>query len=662
MGSGGEQMARLQEQARFVGVAAGNAGVGFDEGRWLSRVRESMAERAAEELGAAAVKVFDVPRVLRSTRPEAYAPHHFALGPYHCRRPELRDMERYKLAAAKRAEKLFAAGKRFDDLVRRFSDIHDKILAPYHRLLELNEQTLAWMMAIDTCFLLDFLESYHRDEATDMVSSAANWINAVVRDAIMLENQIPLFLFAAALELRHGTDQAQAASAAADALRGVLGRFITEVSPIKTTASAALAVAGDDLARHAHLLELLYHFLVPTDAVAEAVGNEPPPLVPEDFSTVDVFDQMQKEIPDYDKVKQACVQVSSLDMAPIRFIKKNLISRPMGLAASLPGKLMRKVPLLSAVAPLVGKLWSSSSSAADMEARLKGVNLGTIINSPLAQELMIPSVAQLAACGVRFAPAPEGIAGIEFDAAAATLKLPVITVDGNTETVLRNLVAYEAVSVRGPLVLARYTELMNGIIDTAKDVKILRQSGVVVNRMKSDGEAAEMWNGMCRATRLSRVPRLDGVIRAVNEHRSRRAAVRLRKMMKRYVFRSWRVLTLLAAVVLLLMTALQTFCSVYQCNRWFGSMLQMPQPGVQPSGTMVAAGLGDEATGSIASSGRKSSVRVRTDQLAVWATFGIKEVAVVEVLQRGELSMLGFTAIREAWTSSDEWAWQEVVG
>uniref|UniRef100_A0A0E0LRN8 Uncharacterized protein n=1 Tax=Oryza punctata TaxID=4537 RepID=A0A0E0LRN8_ORYPU len=571
MATGGEQMARLQEQARFVGMAAGNAGVGFDEGRWLSRVRESMAERAAEELGAAAVKVFDVPKVLRSTRPEAYAPHHFALGPYHCRRPELRDMERYKLAAAKRAEKLFAAGRKFDDLVRRFYDNHEKILAPYHRLLELNEQTLAWMMAIDTCFLLDFLESYHRDEATDMVSSAANWINAVVRDAIMLENQIPLFLFAAALELRHDTDKA-----AADALRGVLDRFITEVSPIKTTASAALAVAGEDLARHAHLLELLYHFLVPTDAVAEAVGNEPPPLVPEDFSAVDVFDQMQ-ELPDYDKVKQACVQVSSLDVAPVRFIKKNLISRPMGLATSLPGKLMRKVPLLSAVAPLVGKLWSSS--APDMEARLKGVNLGTIINSPLAQELMIPSVAQLAACGVRFAPAPEGIAGIAFDAATATLTLPVITVDGNTETILRNLVAYEAVAVRGPLVLARYTELMNGIIDTAKDVKILRQSGVVVNRMKSDGEAAEMWNGMCRATRLSKVPRLDGVIRAVNAHRSRRATVRLRKMMKRYVFRSWRVLTLLAAVVLLLMTALQTFCSVYQCNRWFGNMLQMPQPG-----------------------------------------------------------------------------------
>ncbi|KAK9923035.1 hypothetical protein M0R45_031470 [Rubus argutus] len=47
--------------------------------------------------------------------------------------------------------------------------------------------------------------------------------------------------------------------------------------------------------------------------------------------------------------------------------------------------------------------------------------------------------------------------------------------DGNTEVVLRNLVAYEASTVSGPLVLARYTELMNGIIDTKEDVKLLRE-------------------------------------------------------------------------------------------------------------------------------------------------------------------------------------------
>ncbi|KAF8713000.1 hypothetical protein HU200_028790 [Digitaria exilis] len=571
-------LSELQERARFVQSSAASAGVNFDEERWLRRVQRSMEKEAAEALGAAA-KVFDVPRVLRQTRPEAYLPQHFALGPYHCNKPELRDMERYKLAAAKRAEKLFADGQKFEHLVQRLLLAQDKMRAPYHRFLELSDQTLAWMMAIDTCFLLDFLESYHRDEVTDMVSSATNWINATVRDAMMLENQLPLFLFSQALALRHPTAD-QAAAAAADALHAVLGRFIKEVSPIKTTAELVVA----DVAKHAHMLELLYHFLVPDASVfddSDSGDREPPPMVPEEF-TIDMLDPSQ-HLPDYDKVKQACVQVSSLDMAPVRFLKKNLITRPMSVASSLPGTIMRKVPVLSAVAPLVTKLLTmTSSSPADVESKLmlKGVSLGSIIvNSPLAQEIMIPSVSTLARWGIRFVPAPEGIAGISFDAAAATLSLPIITLDANTEVVLRNLVAYEAVAVRGALVLARYTELMNGIIDTAKDVKILRQSGVVVNRLKSDKEAADMWNGMCRATRLSKVPRLDAAIREVNAHRSRRAAARAQKLLKKYVFRSWRILTLLAAVVLLLMTAMQTFCSVYPCNRWFGSVFQLPQAG-----------------------------------------------------------------------------------
>ncbi|WVZ94933.1 hypothetical protein U9M48_040760 [Paspalum notatum var. saurae] len=560
-------LSELQARARFVQSAAASAGVHFDEDRWVNHVRRSLEREAADELGAAA-KVFDVPAVLRETKPEAYLPQHFALGPYHCGRPELRDMERYKLAAAKRAEKLFAGDRKFDHLVQNLLGMQDRMRAPYHRFLELNEQTLAWMMAIDTCFLLDFLERYHRDEATDMVCSAGNWIDATVRDAMMLENQLPLFLFSEALALRHpNADHA----AATDELQAVLGRFIKEVSPIKTIAELVLA----DAAKHAHMLELLYHFLVPDASVFDGNGcRDPPPMVPADECTINMLDPSQP-LPDYDKVKQACVQVSSLDVAPVRYIRESLVPRLMTMASSLPGKIMRKVPLLSAAVPLVTKLMG----ATDVEARLKGVNLGCIINSPLAQETMIPTVATLARWGVRFAPAPDGIAGISFDAATATLSLPIVTLDGNTEVVLRNLVAYEAVAVRGPLVLARYTELMNGIVDTAKDVKILRQSGVVVNRLKSDKEAADLWNGMCRATRLSKVPRLDAAIRGVNAHRSRRVAARAQKLLRKYVFKSWRMLTLLAAVVLLLMTALQTFCSVYQCNRWFGTVFEIPQAG-----------------------------------------------------------------------------------
>lgn len=513
--------------------------------RWVRAVRRLM-EASAEELGAVA-KVLDVPKLLRDTKPDAYAPHHFAIGPYHYQRPELKDMERYKLAAAKRAEKRFAADLNFDHLVHKFVANQHTVRALYHRFLEMSEQTLALMMAIDTCFLLDFLQGYHVTEATDMVSSSSNWINHMVRDAMMLENQIPLFLFAESLQLRHASQEV-----AAETMRVVLDRFIRDVCPIKTTGMAPV----DDVTNNAHLLELLYKFVVPASAVIVDDAAE----VPEEVVSMDALEQ---QVPDYDKVEQACMKVSSLNIAPMRFIK------------SLSGRITSKVPQLAALMPLLGKLLAS----VDVEARLKGVNMGTITNPPLLHEIKIPSVEKLVSCGVRLVPAPEGIAGISFDTATATLSLPVIHLDGNTEVILRNLVAYETAVVRGQLVMARYTELMNGIIDTPKDVKILRECKIVFNGMKSDKEAADMWNGMCRAVRPSKVPLMDRVITEVNAYRNNRVSVKARKLFKRYVFQSWKILTLLATLVMLTMTALQTFCTAYDCKQyWFGGILEVPPP------------------------------------------------------------------------------------
>ncbi|CAO2041566.1 unnamed protein product [Urochloa humidicola] len=545
-----------------------------DELRWLYRVRETLEQSSAEQLGAAA-RVFDVPRSLRDTKPEAYAPQHFALGPYHHqRRPELRDMERYKLAAAKRAERLFAGGRGVGHLAERLLELQPELRAPYHRVLELGDETLAWLMAIDTCFLLDFLESNHHrhrrrgDETTaatedvTTVSSAANWINATVRDAMMIENQLPLRVLAEAAQLCHATTTH--ATLCAD-----LGRFIKHVSPIKMNADVAVSV---NLNKDAHLLELLYHFLVPSDAVFDDENSKDPLLPAAQDRSID--DLEEQPVPELAGVQQQPSQryeqntvTKAISKVSSRLNVENLVSRPLR-------SVTRRLPALPGLVSVVRKL----ASSVDVEAILSNVNMDGVAttNTPLAKEIKIPSVEQLAKCGVRFVPAPEGIRGIAFDAAAATLRLPVITLDANTEVVLRNLMAYEAVAVRGPLVLSRYTEMMNGIVDTTRDVRILRRSGVLVNRMKSNREAADMWNGMCRAARVSRVSRLDAVIRAVNEHRDRAPAVRLRKMLKRYVFGSWKVLTLLASVVLLVMTGLEAFCSAYPCHdSWFGDMLQL---------------------------------------------------------------------------------------
>ncbi|GAY66945.1 hypothetical protein CUMW_252840 [Citrus unshiu] len=93
------------------------------------------------------------------------------------------------------------------------------------------------------------------------------------------------------------------------------------------------------------------------------------------------------------------------------------------------------------------------------------------MNNPLFVEKMtIPSVTEPAKSNVRFLPTVGDISTVSFDAKKAILHLPTISLDVNTEVVLKNVVAYEASSASGPLALTtRYTELMNGIIDTQED-------------------------------------------------------------------------------------------------------------------------------------------------------------------------------------------------
>lgn len=122
--------------------------------------------------------------------------------------------------------------------------------------------------------------------------------------------------------------------------------------------------------------------------------------------------------------------------------------------------------------------------------------------------------------------------------------------------------------VSGPLVFTRYTELMNGIIDTEEDVRLLRRNGILKNYMKSDKEVAEVWNGMSRSVRLTKVPFMDNMIKDVNKFYNSNWKVKAKKLMKNYIVRSWPFLTFLAAILLLLLTGLQAFCSVYECTRW----------------------------------------------------------------------------------------------
>ncbi|KAJ1258276.1 hypothetical protein BS78_10G062800 [Paspalum vaginatum] len=556
----------------------------FNEVRWVGQIRHSLQEDVAgddDDDAGIPVSVFNVPQQLRAHKPEAYTPQFIALGPYHHWRPELYEVENYKLAAARRAQKRLRAGVDLEGLVDQLKRLERKVRAYYHRYLDFSGETLAWVMVVDGAFLLEFLQIYAEAEgggggrALRRVSSRMAHLvdftgrtcthGLILRDMLMLENQVPLFLLRKMLE-----PQCASSDEAAELLARMVTGIMKELCPLKMVMQNFPAV---DAGGHAHLLEALYYILVPRPADDPAQDGDADGSCTFRDDGCDIEEQQaadrggaeeQKPAAGWEYVTQLFLAVGGIvaglnTSGPMRYVKK-----PVEFAMRAPWKLLAVVPGVRSFMP--------GAADGSTKARDPSSAGGYLTRPPLIEEITVPSVSELVNAGVRFLPTTGDLSTIAFDAKTATFHLPVATLDSNTEVVLRNLVAYEALAASGPLVLARYTELMNGIIDTDEDVALLRQHGVVLNRMKSDGEVAELWNGMTRSVRLTKVAFVDRAIEDVNRYYNSRWCVKTKRFMRKYVFSSWQLLTFLAAILLLLLNTLQAFCSVYTCSRWFGAV------------------------------------------------------------------------------------------
>ncbi|KAJ6389657.1 hypothetical protein OIU77_027892 [Salix suchowensis] len=530
----------------------------FDEYQWVINVGRALEKELGDDGDGedeSPVSIFAVPKTLMSSNPDYYTPQQLSLGPYHYRRADLHDMERYKLSAAKKLQNQLDS-HRFENLVEELIKLEPKIRACYHRYLDFNAETLAWMMALDVSFLLEFLQIYSVKE-TKLLSRVPSRMShlldysknksahhAILRDMVMLENQVPQFILRKVLEFQY-----LSAELADDILLSMVIGLAKELSPFKMIELPKTK----KILEQSHLLDFLYDIIVPK--VDESIE-----IVLEEAADQIERDHQQEEEGEGAGVDSGYVEqiltvtwnvVSQLKIAPVRILKN--------VSSSVTSRLSLSWTILS-----------NLKNPDDPET--KESSTGTN-KPPLAEEITIPSVTQLSNRGVSFIPTAGNISTIAFDKEKAALYLPTISLDLNSEVMFRNLVAYEMSNSSGPLIFTRYIELMNGIIDTEEDVRLLRERGVILNRLKSDEDVATMLNGMsdcnCKCVRMTKAQFLDKVIEDVNKYYDSLWMVKLKKFMKRSVFCSWQYLTLLAAVLLFLLMAMEVFCSFYQCARIF---------------------------------------------------------------------------------------------
>ncbi|KAJ6300622.1 hypothetical protein OIU76_021425 [Salix suchowensis] len=60
------------------------------------------------------------------------------------------------------------------------------------------------------------------------------------------------------------------------------------------------------------------------------------------------------------------------------------------------------------------------------------------------------------------------------------VEIPPIIIDGSTESILLNLVAYESAAALDQLWVSSYILFMDSLIDDAEDVKEMRSNGIII--------------------------------------------------------------------------------------------------------------------------------------------------------------------------------------
>ncbi|TKY64595.1 putative UPF0481 protein [Spatholobus suberectus] len=368
----------------------------FDELQWVIQIRRTLEEEVDED-GEFPVSIFSVPKLLRASHPDSYIPQHVAIGPYHYWRPELYEMQRYKLAAVKIFQKQLQSLK-LDNLVDQLTKLEQRVRACYHKFLDFNRETLVWMMAIDASFLLEFLQVCAIENRVPGRNSSHN---AILRDIVMLENQIPLFVLRKMLEFKFSSLEA-----ADDMLILKFIGLFKEISPFKMMEE----YPNIQVSKSAHLLDFLHDVTVPSK-----LEQQQDIIEVIEFQQEEEKEGNEESSADSSQVKklfsELLKQLSKLNKGPVKIIKKILVSRPMKVFVKLPWKIITNLPGAKILKQPLEYLFFSQNEGESVRS-----STNNHMNKPPSMgEITIPSVTELLNSGVRFLPTNGSISNISFD-------------------------------------------------------------------------------------------------------------------------------------------------------------------------------------------------------------------------------------------------------
>ncbi|PQQ14051.1 UPF0481 protein [Prunus yedoensis var. nudiflora] len=470
------------------------------------------------------VCIYRIPDKLRQVKEDAYRPSIVSIGPFHENDRNLAAMTQYKLAymlsflhqpstaaedTREDAEE-YHTTKCLEECIDAIYGLDEVVRQCYTEKIEYKEDELAEILLLDGCFILELFLRCDRslkymkqdDYNSDPVLRSAWTIAALQHNLALLENQIPFFV----LELLYDTMKPNITKCKLPQTVTALAlNFFQAVSrkEIKEDPSAGAT-------EFKHLLDLLQKFYF------DPTGHLPFKVEPNSDN----------------KQHSALQRVISRLVSKIRREKQT---------PCLPTHHQRD--------PANNGKWEFNYCVSEL------------LESGI--EFKVGSSTQQYLLDIKF---EDGV-----------IIIPQLRIHETMNSLLRNLIAYEQCSLRSTHSVTSYAFLLKSLISTSGDSKLLRERNIIEhNNRIGDTEYLTQFESILDQVAMKDDFSFAALVDEVNKYRTSwyswsRIRVFLWVQFQRqtrilcttYFSSAWKVISLMAGVVLLLLTSLQTYYTIH---------------------------------------------------------------------------------------------------
>ncbi|KAL4582238.1 hypothetical protein LXL04_006782 [Taraxacum kok-saghyz] len=144
------------------------------------------------------------------------------------------------------------------------------------------------------------------------------------------------------------------------------------------------------------------------------------------------------------------------------------------------------------------------------------------------------------------------------------LEIPRILIHDGSKSIFRNIVAFEECHPECSNEITAYLVFMNNLIDSGEDVAFLHYKGIIEHWLGNDNDVADLFNGLCQEVVADlNNSHLSGLTDEINKCRDRRWTTWKADFRHKYFGNPWAFISVVAAVVLLMITFVQAFYDIF---------------------------------------------------------------------------------------------------